>query len=116
MPLAVAPTTTTSIRQPNESATDLIELMTVDDVAELLKVSRSWVCEHTRLRGTPRSDRLLRLKLGKYVRFDPHVVRAFLDRQSLADLRTHRTSNDPTHSFANDTTVDALPKRERAAL
>ena len=61
---------------------DIGELMTVDDVASLLKVTRSWVYEHTRLRGTPRSDRLPHIKLGKYVRFDPHVVRAFLDRQT----------------------------------
>jgi excisionase family DNA binding protein len=61
---------------------DIGELMTVDDVASLLKVTRSWVYEHTRLRGTPRSDRLPHIKLGKYVRFDPHVVRAYLDRQT----------------------------------
>ena len=82
MPLAIAPTTTPPARQPNESATDVLELMTVADVAALLRVSRSWVYEHTRLRGKPRSDRLPHLKLGKYVRFDPHVVRAFLDRQT----------------------------------
>jgi hypothetical protein len=81
MPLEIAPTTNPA-RQPDQSATDLIELMTVADVAALLKVSRSWVYEHTRLRGKPRSDRLPHLKLGKYVRFDPHVVRAFLDRQT----------------------------------
>ena len=61
---------------------DIGELMTVDDVASLLQVTRSWVYEHTRLRGKPRSDRLPHIKLGKYVRFDPHVVRAFLDRQT----------------------------------
>ena len=55
---------------------------TVAEVAALLKVNRSWVYEHTRLCGKPRSDRLPHIKLGKYVRFDPHVVRAFLDRQT----------------------------------
>ena len=62
--------------------TDLGELMTVHEVAALLKVSRSWVYEHSRSRGKPRSDRLPHIKIGKYVRFDPHVVRAFLDRQT----------------------------------
>ena len=81
MPLPIAPTTD-PVRQPNESATDIIELLTVADVAALLKVSRSWVYEHTRLRGKSRSDRLPHIKLGKYVRFDRHVVRAFLDRQT----------------------------------
>jgi len=81
MPLAVAPTIPHA-QQPNESASDFIELMTVADVAALLKVSRGWVYEHTRLRGKLRSDRLPYIKLGKYVRFDPLVVRAFLDRQT----------------------------------
>jgi excisionase family DNA binding protein len=61
--------------------TDLHELLTVDEVAALLKVSKSWVYEHTRARGTPRSARLPHLKLGKYVRFEARAVRAFLDRR-----------------------------------
>ena len=60
----------------------LDKLLTVDDVAALLKVNRGWVYEHTRSRRKPHSDRLPHIKLGKYVRFDPHVVRAFLDRQA----------------------------------
>jgi excisionase family DNA binding protein len=63
------------------SDADLYELLTVDEVAALLKVSRSWVYEHTRARGMPRSERLPHLKVGKYVRFDPRAVRAFLERQ-----------------------------------
>ena len=61
--------------------TRLFELLTVADVAALLKVSKSWVYEHTRARGTPRSDRLPHIKIGKYVRFDPQLVRAFLERR-----------------------------------
>lgn len=60
---------------------DLQELLTVDEVAALLKVSRSWVYEHTRARGTPRSERLPHIKVGKYVRFEPRAVRAFLERK-----------------------------------
>lgn len=59
---------------------DLHELLTVDEVAALLKVSRSWVYEHTRSRGS-RSDRLPHIKVGKYVRFDARSVRAFLERK-----------------------------------
>src|SRR5207249_10984846 len=51
------------------------ELLTVEEVAQLLKVSRSWVYEHTRLRGTPRSERLPHIKLGKYVRFRSEELR-----------------------------------------
>ena len=58
------------------------ELMTVEEVAALLKVSKSWVYEHTRSRGAPRSERLPCIKLGKYVRFEVGSVRAFLVKRS----------------------------------
>src|SRR5690242_16523048 len=64
----------------DSSDSRLLELLTVDDVAALLKVSKSWVYEHTRSRNAPRSDRLPHVKIGKYVRFDPQLVRAFIDR------------------------------------
>jgi predicted DNA-binding transcriptional regulator AlpA len=57
---------------------DLDELLTAEDVAAILRVSTSWVYEHTRARGLPRSDRLPHIKLGKYVRFDAKAVREFL--------------------------------------
>jgi excisionase family DNA binding protein len=60
----------------------LDELLTVDDVASLLKVNKSWVYEHTRERGMPRAERLPHIKLGKYVRFDARAVRAFLEKKS----------------------------------
>ena len=47
-----------------------------------LKVSRSWVYEHTRSRGTARTERLPYIKIGKYKRFDPRAVREFLQRRS----------------------------------
>jgi excisionase family DNA binding protein len=61
---------------------ELDELLTVDEVAALLKVSRSWIYEHTRKRGTPRSSRLPHVKIGKYVRFEPRAVREFVARLS----------------------------------
>jgi excisionase family DNA binding protein len=60
---------------------ELRELLTVAEVAALLKVSKSWVYEHTRSRGTPQAERLPHIKIGKYVRFDARAVRAFLDRK-----------------------------------
>jgi excisionase family DNA binding protein len=57
-------------------------LLTVDDVAAVLKVSRSWVHEHTRARGTPRSGQLRHVKIGKYVRFEPAALRDFLARRA----------------------------------
>ena len=74
--------TAAAIPRPDTDATQLFELLTVADVAALLKVSKSWVYEHTRARGTPRCDRLPHIKVGKYVRFDPQLVRAFLERRT----------------------------------
>jgi excisionase family DNA binding protein len=53
----------------------------VDEVAALLKVSRSWVYEHTRAR-VARADRLPFVKIGKYVRFQPRAVGDFLAKRS----------------------------------
>jgi excisionase family DNA binding protein len=61
-------------------ADGLSELLTVDELAAVLKVSASWVYEHTRTRR--RAARLPYIKIGKYIRFDPQAVRAFLARQS----------------------------------
>lgn len=59
----------------------LDELLTVEDVATLLKVSKRWVYEHTRSRGTPRPERLPHVKIGKYVRFEAQAIRAFIQRK-----------------------------------
>jgi excisionase family DNA binding protein len=67
---------------PARAEPDMLEeLLTVDDVAALLKVPRSWVYEHTRARGTPRAERLPYIKLGKYLRFDPRAVREFIQKK-----------------------------------
>jgi excisionase family DNA binding protein len=60
---------------------ELDQLWTVDEVAALLKVSRSWVYEHTRAR-TPRVDWLPFLKIGKYVRFQSRAIGDFLAKRS----------------------------------
>ena len=66
---------------PNKLEGGLDELLTVDDVAALLKVSRSWVYEHTR-RRVPHMDRLPFVKIGKYVRFQSRAVGDFLAKRS----------------------------------
>lgn len=55
-----------------------IGLLTVEEVAELLKVPVSWVYEHTRRRGR---DRLPGFHLGKYWRFDEDEIRAWIECQ-----------------------------------
>jgi excisionase family DNA binding protein len=79
----------TAARCPGPSAVEWVddgpalhELLTVDDMAALLKVSKSWVYEHTRGRHQPRADRLPFVKIGKYVRFEPTAVAKFLAMRS----------------------------------
>jgi excisionase family DNA binding protein len=55
-----------------------IELLTVEDVAALLKVPPSWVYERTRRRGV---ERIPGFRLGKYWRFKEGDVVAWLERQ-----------------------------------
>lgn len=54
------------------------ELLTVEEVAALLKVDKSWVYARTRRRG---SERLPHVKLGKYLRFDEKSIHAYLERR-----------------------------------
>ena len=54
-------------------------LLTVDEVASLLKVSKSWIYEHTRKRH---GETLPHVKLGKYLRFFECEVREFLKGKS----------------------------------
>lgn len=73
-----------NVQSQSRDDDDLHELLTVDDVAALLKVSKSWVYEHTRSRDMPRSDRLPFVKIGKYVRFEARAVRAFIQKKCRA--------------------------------
>jgi predicted DNA-binding transcriptional regulator AlpA len=54
------------------------ELLTVADVAKILKVPVSWVYDRTRKRGV---ERLPHLKLGKYLRFQLPEILQWLDRK-----------------------------------
>ena len=53
-------------------------LLTVEDVAELLKVPVSWVYDRTRSRGM---NRIPGFRLGKYWRFQESEVLVWLERQ-----------------------------------
>ncbi len=55
---------------------ELSELLTVQEAAQFLKVTVSWVYEHVRPEA---EDRLPVLKLGKYLRFDSRDLRAYID-------------------------------------
>lgn len=54
------------------------ELMTVSEIASLLKVPVSWVYERTRRRGI---EQLPHVKLGKYLRFSLPEIKEWLNKQ-----------------------------------
>ena len=62
-------------------------LLTVQETADLLKVSVSWVYEHVR---PDAEDRLPVVKLGKYLRFDRRDLHAFIDAKRAASRRQPR--------------------------
>lgn len=63
------------------------ELLTVHGAARVLNVTASWIYEHTR---NAAGDRLPFLKLGKYLRFDPTDLRAYIDAKRDATRRQPR--------------------------
>ena len=55
-------------------------LLTVEQVAEMWQLPRSWIYERTRRRGL---EQLPHFKLGKYLRFEEKAVQEYLDRQRI---------------------------------
>jgi excisionase family DNA binding protein len=53
------------------------DLLTVGEVADLLKLPVSWVYERTRRKGL---DRIPHFKLGKYLRFSEREVLGWLEK------------------------------------
>lgn len=61
-------------------SSDREALLTVSEVAELLRVPVSWVYERTRRRG---GDRLPHLKVGKYLRFRRAEILGWLNERRI---------------------------------
>jgi predicted DNA-binding transcriptional regulator AlpA len=75
-------------RPQNQSET----LLTADEVAQMLRVSPSWVREKCRERAIVRdADPFPHVRLGKYVRFRWSEVSLWLDRQA------NRKETDDAH-------------------
>jgi excisionase family DNA binding protein len=60
---------------PQASSDQNSELLTLDELAAILKVPRSWIYSHTR---STSQTRLPYIKVGKYLRFYESEVREFL--------------------------------------
>ena len=65
---------------PNQNPLD-DDLMTVQEVAEMLKVKVSWVYDRI---SNEHHDPLPHLRLGRYIRFERTLVLQFLQRQRKA--------------------------------
>jgi excisionase family DNA binding protein len=66
---------------------DFADLLTVQETAQFLKVSVSWIYEHVR---PDAEDRLSVVKLGKYLRFDRRDLLAYIDSKRAASRRQLR--------------------------
>lgn len=55
------------------------ELLTVDEMAARLKVKPSWLYFRTMQKGP---EAMPRVRVGKYVRFNPDSVMAWIEKQS----------------------------------
>jgi excisionase family DNA binding protein len=63
--------------RPRETAS-YNTLLTVSEVARLLKVPVSWVYERSRRRG---ADQIPHLKIGKYLRFSEQAILKWLENK-----------------------------------
>jgi excisionase family DNA binding protein len=62
-----------SLQANGNSVADDQILLTVDELAEILRVPRSWIYSH--------QDQLPTVRLGRYVRFRRSEIESFLDQQ-----------------------------------
>lgn len=56
----------------------LRKLETIDELSDRWKVQKSWLYNHTRQSG---DDSIPKIKIGKYLRFEPEKVDSWLLRQ-----------------------------------
>ena len=87
-----------------------IELLTVEDVAELLKVPASWVYERTRRRGV---DRIPGFRLGKYWRFREADVLAWMEQPTSGRARRMLDSVPPSTMSATQIEADEPAERKQ---
>jgi len=76
-----------SVAAPSENADDR-DLLTAEDVAARLRVTPAWVYAQTRQRRIPH------LRLGRYVRYRPEAVDAWIEQvETSSSLPPGRRSN-----------------------
>lgn len=85
--MAIATGELDGIEQVTAAEGDFADLLTVQETAQLLKVSVSWIYEHVR---PDAEDRLPVVKLGKYLRFDRRDLHAYIDAKRVMSRRQPR--------------------------
>lgn len=60
------------------SSQDITELLTIEEMADRLKVKPSWLYFRTMNTGT---NAIPRVKIGKYLRFDPAKVYQWIEHE-----------------------------------
>lgn len=73
----------------HERSKCISSFLTIDDLAEMLNVPKSWLYSRTRETGP---DAIPRLKVGKYLRFEWDKVQVWLHRQNEVERVTHEVS------------------------
>ena len=63
---------------------DFRELITVDELADRLKVPKSWVYGKTMQKGP---DAIPRIQTGKYIRFDYDLVIGWLESRTFSEVQ-----------------------------
>lgn len=58
-----------------------MNLLTIQDLSERLRVRKSWIYARTMPRGASK-DRIPSIRLGKYLRFDPEKVEEWIANHS----------------------------------
>lgn len=75
-PAQPARTSASSFGGHSPSESEAERLLTVDDVAALLQVPRTWVYAQSRSGAIPT------VRLGRYYRYEPGAVRAWIQERS----------------------------------
>lgn len=75
------------------------KLVTVDELAEILRVPRSWIYDRTR-QG---QEAIPFIRLGAYVRFDAEEVISFFKTHGTKSIINHRNTETTTrHGFSDN--------------
>lgn len=74
-----------------EDMSESVKLLTVKELAQLIRVPASWIYQRTRMGQSA----IPHVKFGKYVRFDAQEVYAFFQRKDTAQRQADGANTPP---------------------